>query len=103
MYTYETNLTLVISLLSEERDHLQILIDQAISDHEYLSAHYHAVALEKVSLSLYKLRNIEDPLYSEKEFWKRTIELLKKYIESEGSRDMLVYYECYMINDRDEL
>lgn len=103
MYTDETNLSLLISLLSEERDRLQILIDQAISDHEYLSAHYHAEALEKVSLSLYKLRNIEDPLYSEKEFWKRTIELLKKDIASEGSSDMLEYYESSILNAREEL
>src|SRR5690606_10997746 len=103
MYTYETNLTLVISLLSEERDHLQILIDQAISDHEYLSAHYHAEALEKVSLSLYKLRNFEDPLYSEKAFWIRTIELLKNDIASESSSDMLEYYESSILNAREEL
>lgn len=103
MYSDETNLTLVISLLSEERDRLQILIDQAISDHEYLSAHYHAEALEKVSLSLYKLRNIEDPLYNEKAFWIRTIERLENDIASESSSDMLEYYESSILNAREEL
>src|SRR5690606_16715098 len=68
-----------------------------------LSAHYHAEALEKVSLSLYKLRNFEDPLYSEKAFWIRTIELLKNDIASESSSDMLEYYESSILNAREEL
>src|SRR5690606_17780911 len=45
----------------------------------------------------------EDPLYSEKEFWKRTIELLKKDIAWEGSSDMLEYYESSILNAREEL
>ncbi|WP_312136061.1 hypothetical protein [Sphingobacterium sp.] len=103
MYKDDTNLPFLISLLSEERDRLTKLIDQAISDNEYLSAHYHAEALEQVSSSLYKLRELEEPLHNEKAFWKRNIARIESDIASEPSSEMREYFQSELISAREEL
>ncbi|MES2777818.1 MAG: hypothetical protein V4722_26800 [Bacteroidota bacterium] len=88
----DNQLNLLIALYEEEKDRLQELIRECISESEYLFAYYHSEALYQLSGKLQTLHNIEDKLYDEKEFRKRIINAFERRAETDGSNNMR---ECY--------
>ncbi len=67
-------------------------MEAALGDEEYLLAHYHSEALQRLNKTIRALKNIDDNLFDRKEFEQRRIDRLKKQIEAENLAYMKEYY-----------
>ncbi len=82
MTTVDNQLKLLISLYEEEKARLQKLIDGCLGEAEYLMAHHHTQALHQLDRRLRTLKNIDDKLFDEKDFWERRIDSTRREIET---------------------
>lgn len=71
----------LIKELETEKENLLRLIDEAVKEQEYLSAHLHSEALGQVNSQLQTLKNIDDPLYDKKHFLEVGIDNLRKRLK----------------------
>ncbi|MFZ6002278.1 MAG: hypothetical protein ACOYW3_17325 [Bacteroidota bacterium] len=73
----------MIDELEKEKANLQRLIDEAVNEQEYLSAHFHSEALEQVNQRLFTLRNLDDERYDQLHSLELVIENMKMRMEKE--------------------
>lgn len=73
----------MIEELEKEKANLQRLIDEAVKEQEFLSAHFHSEALEQISTRLQTLKNLDDELYDRKYFLETGIENLRTRLKDE--------------------
>ena len=73
----------MIEELEKEKTDLLKLIDEAVKEQEFLSAHFHFEALRQVNRQLQTLRNLDDELYDKKYFLRIGIENAKKRLIDE--------------------
>ena len=64
------NLTTLIKALEKEKASLQQLINEAVNQQEFLSAHFHFEALMQLNTRLQTLKTLDDDLYEKKYFLK---------------------------------
>jgi len=82
----------LIEELEKEKAYLQRLIDEAVKEKEFLSAHFHFEALGQINKRLQTLKNLDDELYDKKYFLEVGIENLRKRLEEESddrSKEMI--------------
>lgn len=75
------DLKTLIGELKKEKENLQRLIDEAVEESEFLSAHFHAEALEQVNARLHTLMSLDDELYDRRHFLEKGIEDLRKLVK----------------------
>jgi hypothetical protein len=73
----------LIEELEKEKADLQRLIDEAVKEQEFLSAHFHFEALGQINSRLQTLKNLDDELYDKKFFLGTGIENLRKRLKVE--------------------
>ena len=79
------DLQTLIKELETEKAGLLRLIDEAIKDQEFLSAHFHSEALGQINRQLQTLKNLDDELYDKKYFLEIGIENVRKRLKEETS------------------
>lgn len=77
------HLQTLIKELETEKARLLRLIDEAVKEQEYLSAHFHFVALKQINRQLQTLKNLDDELYDKKYFLEMGIENSRKQLKEE--------------------
>jgi hypothetical protein len=77
------DLQTLIKELESEKAELLRLIDEAVKEQEFLSAHFHFEALGQVNRQLQTLKNLDDELYDKKHFLEIRIENAKKRLKDE--------------------
>jgi len=75
----------LIKELETEKAGLLRLIDEAVKDQEFLSAHFHSEALGQINRQLQTLKNLDDELYDKKYFLEIGIENVRKRLKEETS------------------
>jgi hypothetical protein len=73
----------LIKELETEKTELLRLIDEAVKEQEFLTAHFHFEALGQVNRQLQTLKNLDDELYDKKHSLARGIENLRKRLNEE--------------------
>ena len=99
----DNQLTILISVYEEEKARLQKLIDECVQESEYLYAHYHSQALDKITTTLHTLKNFEDRFYKEKDFRLERIAIWKQALSLAISDDMKEYYEMIIQMEEEDL
>jgi hypothetical protein len=79
------DLKTLIEELEKEKADLLRLIDEAVKDQEFLSAHFHSEALGQVNRQIQTLKNLDDESYDKKYFLEKVIENYKKLLKEETS------------------
>ena len=77
------DLQTLIKELESEKAELLRLIDEAVKEQEFLSAHFHFEALGQVNRQLQTLKNLDDELYDKKHFLEIRIKNAKKRLKDE--------------------
>jgi hypothetical protein len=77
------DLKTLIEELEKEKADLLRLIDEAVKEQEFLSAHFHSEALGQVNRQIQTLKNLDDKLYDKKFFLGKVIENYKKLLKEE--------------------
>lgn len=75
----------LIKELETEKAGLLRLIDEAVKDQEFLSAHFHSEALGQINRQLQTLKNLDDELYGKKYCLEMGIENARKRLKEETS------------------
>jgi hypothetical protein len=88
----ENSLFHLINELENEKSSLIELIEIAIKDEEYLSAHFHSEALQKVTRQIWILRGLEDKNYHQKQSKEKQLEWLQKKLNESNDRGFQVYH-----------
>lgn len=86
-----------------EIDRLHQLIDEAIADHEYLSAHYHHEAIQLCYQSIYQLARLAGDRYSEIYHTLSHIEHLKSIVKNASTAHDRNFTLRYLQRKEDEL
>ncbi|MBL0739603.1 hypothetical protein [Chryseolinea lacunae] len=97
------DLDLLIAKLEEEQASLERLIKDAVVCEEYLSAHYHREALERVGRQLHTLRVLDDPLFDRKQMLKAFIRSSGKLISPGGNNVVSEYFKNKILEHHREL
>jgi len=77
------DLQTLIKELETEKAGLLRLIDEAVKEQEFLSAHFHFEALRQINRQLQTLKNLDDELYDKKHFLEMGIENSRKRLKEE--------------------
>jgi hypothetical protein len=88
----EDGLFHLINELENEKSSLSELIEIAIEEGEYLSAHFHSEALQIVSHQIWILRGLEDKQYHQKRSKTRQMESLLKSLSESSNKGLQSYY-----------
>ena len=99
----DNHLKTLISLYQEEKCKLEKLINECLTEDEYLHAHYYFIAMSQINGRLQTLQNIEDSNFDEKESELRTISFLEKQMEETDSILMKEYYSKALLRAKETL
>ena len=92
-------LTLLLSLLEEEKLQLQARIDAYLAESDYLLAHYLSEALYQLNGRLQILRSMEDKKYPQKESLRKTIHFFENRIAMENSTPLKEVFEKLLMEE----
>ena len=96
-------LTLLLSLLEEEKLQLQARIDAYLAESDYLLAHYLSEALYQLNGRLQILRSMEDKKYPQKESLRKTIHFFENRIAMENSTPLKEVFEKLLMETKEKL
>jgi hypothetical protein len=99
----EDQLSTLITYFEEEKIRLETLINECLTESEYLMAHYHSRALHRNDKMLYNLKNLNDKFYDEKSNKQNYINNLKKMMASESSEFMPAFFSQQIEQLQEEL
>ncbi len=98
----EEKLKILVSLYESKKNYLKKLVDNAVEEKDFLTAHYYAKAYHHVNEKLRLLYQIDDPLYDQKEFKRDWLQGFKK-ITKNGSLGVKSYYKKQIKHLEDEI
>ena len=79
----EDDLLTLIKELETEKENLLRLVDKAVQEQDFLSAHFHFEAVTKANRQLQTLKNLNDEMYDQKHLLEVGIGNLRKRLEHE--------------------
>lgn len=97
------DLKTLITALETEKAELLRLIDEAVEEKEFLSAHFHFEALRLINKQLQTLNNLNDKLYDKKVSLTLRIENLRKQLKTEKSEHSRAKIANYITDTEKEL
>jgi len=99
----KSDLDELIELCEAERQFLKDCIKDNTEEWEFLHAHFHSRALNKINSQLQILRKLRDPFYNEKLELERMLEIYNEWNETEATSNKDSYYERMIKETKDKL
>ena len=93
----------LVRALEKEKAALRKLIDNAVTEGEYLMAHFHSEALSKIDAKLHTLRSVEDKDYNQKKLLRTWIRQAEKRADADDPEGPNCYFEKKLERLRQEL
>jgi hypothetical protein len=96
--TVENQPALLLSLYEEEKLQLQKTIDEYLIEGDFLMAHYHSRALNRINRQLQTLKTLLDPLFEKKEFHRKNIDRLQNHLQTATADSLQAYFQMELQN-----